>query len=114
MEISAGARIDRYLLVEPLGEGGQGSVWKAVDALDASRVVALKLVSIAQTKPTHLERVRREARALAKLEHPSLVRCHGLFEDFKASVLGLVLAFGRRGAGRQLPHFELPRIGRKR
>lgn len=91
MEISAGARIDRYLLVEPLGEGGQGSVWKAVDALDASRVVALKLVSIAQTKPTHLERVRREARALAKLEHPSLVRCHGLFEDFKASVLGLVL-----------------------
>ncbi len=30
------------------------------------------------------------------------------------SVLGLVLAFGRRGAGRQLPHFELPRIGRKR
>lgn len=91
MEISAGARIDRYLLVEPLGEGGQGSVWKAMDALDASRVVALKLVSIAQTKPTHLERVRREARALAKLEHPSLVRCHGLFEDFKASVLGLVL-----------------------
>lgn len=91
MEISAGARIDRYLLVEPLGEGGQGSVWKAMDSLDASRVVALKLVSIAQTKPTHLERVRREARALAKLEHPSLVRCHGLFEDFKASVLGLVL-----------------------
>lgn len=91
MEVSAGARIDRYLLVEPLGEGGQGSVWKAMDTLDASRVVALKLVSIAQSKPTQLERVRREARALAKLEHPSLVRCHGLFEDFKASVLGLVL-----------------------
>jgi len=91
MEVSPGARIDRYLLVEPLGEGGQGTVWKAMDALDASRVVALKLVSIVQTKPIHLERVRREARALAKLEHPSLVRCHGLFEDFKASVLGLVL-----------------------
>lgn len=91
MEISPGARIDRYLLVEPLGEGGQGSVWKAVDALDATRTVALKLVSIAQTKPTQLERVRREARALAKLEHSCLVRCEGLFEDFKASVLGLVL-----------------------
>lgn len=91
MELSPGARIDRYLLVEPLGEGGQGSVWKAVDALDASRTVALKLVPIAQAKPTHLERVRREARALATLEHPSLVRCHGLFEDFNAAVLGLVL-----------------------
>jgi putrescine aminotransferase len=30
------------------------------------------------------------------------------------SVIGLVLAFGRRAAGRQLPHFELPPIGRRR
>lgn len=91
MQLTPGDRIDRYQLIEPLGEGGQGSVWKAVDALDPSRVVALKLVPILHAKPNQLERVRREARGLAKLDHPSLVKCHGLFEDFKLSVLGLVL-----------------------
>lgn len=91
MQFTPGDRVDRYQLIEPLGEGGQGSVWKAVDALDPTRVVALKLAPILHAKPNQLERVRREARGLAKLDHPSLVKCHGLFEDFKLSVLGLVL-----------------------
>jgi serine/threonine-protein kinase len=38
-----------------------------------------------------LERVRREARALAHLDHPSLVPCHGLFEDLRLGWLGVSL-----------------------
>lgn len=91
MDFRPGDRVDRFVLLEPLGEGGQGAVWKADDITGANKVRALKLVPIAKGQPTQLERVRREARALAELSHASLVRCHSLFEDFENGVLGLVL-----------------------
>lgn len=66
-------------------------MWTARDPLHPELVRAIKLVGLAGTKATQLERVRREARALAKLDHPSLVKCHALFEDLSLDVLGLVL-----------------------
>ena len=61
---------DRYLLVRPLGAGSSATVWEAADtALD--RTVAIKLLhSSALADPTERERLRREARALARLAHP--------------------------------------------
>ncbi len=91
MELAPGTRIDRYVLLEQLGEGGQGAVWKAEDPLHPERPCALKLVELKRSRPADAERVRREARALARLEHPSLVRCYGLFEDLKRDLLGLAL-----------------------
>ena len=91
MELTPGTRVDRYVLIEPLGEGGQGAVWKARDPLDAERPCAIKLVPASAARPADLERARREARALARLEHPSLVRCHALFEDLKLGVLGIAM-----------------------
>lgn len=79
--------------MEPLGEGGQGAVWKARDPLAPERPCALKLVPTSGTRPADLERIRREARALARLEHPSVVKCHGLFEDLKHGVLGIAMDF---------------------
>ena len=52
---------------------------------------ALKLVSLAATGPAAFERAQREARILAAAAHPSLVACHGLFEDPRAGLVGLVM-----------------------
>ncbi len=63
---------DRYRLVRPLGAGSSATVWEASDgALD--RTVAVKLLhSSALADPTERERLRREARALARLAHPHI------------------------------------------
>lgn len=91
MEIAPGTRIDRYELVEPIGEGGQATVWRARDPLAPGEWRAIKLLRLVLSRQADVERVRREARALARLEQPSLVRCHALFEDPRAGVLGMVM-----------------------
>lgn len=93
MTLGAGDRVDRYMLEELLGEGGQGSVWRARDPLSPGDARAVKLIETRRASDTELERARREARALAKLDHPSLCRCHGLFEDVHHHVLGVALDF---------------------
>lgn len=65
---------DRYALQEPLGEGGMGTVYAAYDeALD--REVAIKLVRT-DAGEAIAERLRHEARVLARLEHPGIVPVH--------------------------------------
>ncbi len=91
MELHAGDRVDHYTLLEPLGEGGQGTVWKVVDPRDGGVVRALKLVSLAETGPGGFDRARREARILASARHPALVTCHSLFEEPREGVVGLVM-----------------------
>lgn len=93
MVLGAGDRVDRYVLDELLGEGGQGSVWRASDPLSPTEARAVKLIDTRRASDTELERARREARALARLDHPSLCRCHGLFEDVHHHVLGVAMDF---------------------
>ena len=85
--LGPGATVDRYRLVAPAGEGGQGSVWRAEDPLNPSAAVALKLVPLNAGSAASVERFRREARSLARLSHPSLPRCHALFEDLRHDVI---------------------------
>lgn len=91
LDLRAGQRIDHYTLLEPLGEGGQGSVWKVLDPRDGGVMRALKIVSLAETGTTAFERAQREARILAAADHPALVACHGLFEDPRAGLVGLLM-----------------------
>ena len=66
----------RFELVERLGSGGMGTVWRARDTV-LHREVALKAVrSDADTVGVMRERVLREARALARLSHPHVVTVH--------------------------------------
>jgi uncharacterized protein (TIGR03067 family) len=66
----------RYRVVELLGVGGMGAVFKAEHRL-MGRPVALKVINSELTgKPEVVERFRREVQAAARLDHPNIVRAH--------------------------------------
>jgi tetratricopeptide (TPR) repeat protein/tRNA A-37 threonylcarbamoyl transferase component Bud32 len=70
-EVPMPARVGEYELLERLGAGGMGSVYKARQK-DPDRVVALKMLHPWLVSPASLERFRFEAQALASLQHPSI------------------------------------------
>ncbi|MCK6473686.1 MAG: protein kinase [Planctomycetes bacterium] len=66
-------RFGEFKLVERLGEGGMGSVYKARDVLK-ERFVALKVLRKGLTiTPEHIQRFQREGSAATELEHPNIV-----------------------------------------
>jgi serine/threonine-protein kinase len=91
VQFRTGDRVNHYTLIEPLGEGGQGTVWKVIDPRDGGVVRALKLVSLFGAGPAVFERVVREARILASSKHPALVTCHSFFEEPREGVVGLLM-----------------------
>ncbi len=66
----------RYRILEYLGSGGMGTVYKARH-LFMDRVVALKIINVElMNRPAMVERFRREVRAAAQLAHPNIVAAY--------------------------------------
>lgn len=88
------ARIGRYEIVEPLGQGGMGRVLLARDSV-LGRKVALKILRDdlgigPEVKASLFERMRQEAKAAAALSHPNMVTLHDMGEE---ESVGLYLVF---------------------
>jgi serine/threonine-protein kinase len=76
-----GRTIGNYQVIEKLGEGGMGTVYRAVDTM-VQREVALKsLKPEIAAQPTVLERFRSEAVILARLNHPAIAQLYTFFKD---------------------------------
>jgi serine/threonine protein kinase len=71
--------IGRYQLLEKLGQGGMGVVYRAMDPL-LQRVVAVKLIAAMEPGSDVRERFFREARAAGQLSHKNIITIHDLGE----------------------------------
>jgi serine/threonine protein kinase len=86
MAVSVGQSLGRYTIIEPLGEGGMATVYKAFDTR-LERTVAIKFIRRDAFSPEILgqvlKRFDREAKILASLTHPNIVNVidYGEFEE---------------------------------
>ncbi|HEY5911396.1 MAG TPA: serine/threonine-protein kinase [Verrucomicrobiae bacterium] len=77
----AGQRFDNYELLEKIGQGGMGVVYKARQ-LNLDRIVALKLLPFGQfSNEETVQRFKIEAAAAAGLQHPNIVAIHDVGEE---------------------------------
>ncbi len=110
-----GKRIDRYLVVDRVGAGGMGQVFKAYDPY-LGRLVAIKVVKGRASRALDPHRLRREAQAIAQLSHPNVIAVHDVgttgesvfvaMEYVEGQSLREWLAAERRDRGEILAVFE--------
>jgi tetratricopeptide (TPR) repeat protein len=105
-EVRAAARdpkrlIGRYVVVDELGRGGMGVVYRAWDG-DLRRYVALKVLS-GPWDGEDLARFRREAQSAAGLRHPNIITVYEISPSDESPYISLELIDGRTLHGRKLP-----------
>src|SRR5215216_1793977 len=80
MPITSGTRIGYYEVIDAIGAGGMGEVYRARDTR-LNRDVALKILpDVFASDPERLARFEREAQVLASLNHPHIAHIYGVEE----------------------------------
>ncbi|WP_328859868.1 serine/threonine-protein kinase [Streptomyces sp. NBC_00306] len=112
----------RYRVIEQLGRGGMGVVWRAVDEVLGREVAVKELRTYSDSSGPELDdlriRMQREARAAARVRHPSVIAVHDVTEHDGRPVIVMELIDGPslddvlRGEGVLDPR-EAARIGAK-
>jgi serine/threonine protein kinase/Tol biopolymer transport system component len=115
MALSSGTKLGPYEIQSPLGAGGMGEVYRAMDTrLD--RTVAIKvLASHLSSSPELKQRMEREARAISSLNHPHICRLYDIGSQDGTDYLVMEFLEGetlaerlRKGA---MPLNEISKIG---
>jgi serine/threonine protein kinase len=94
LDLQPGQDLGHYRLVESIGRGGMGEVWKAADT-SLDRDVAIKVLpEDVAADGDRLARFQREAKLLASLNHPHIAIIHGLHEHQGVRFLAMELLGG--------------------
>jgi serine/threonine-protein kinase len=102
-----GRELAHYRLIEQIGEGGMGVVWKAQDTT-LDREVAVKILpDLFANDPDRLARFEREAKLLASLTHPNIAAIYGLHEADGVRFLAMEYVAGE-DLGQRLGRGALP------
>src|SRR5437762_2800888 len=81
MALKSKAKLGSYEILGPLGAGGMGEVYRALDTR-LGREVALKVLPTALANdPERMARFQREAQVLASLNHPNIVTIHEIASE---------------------------------
>jgi len=95
VSLEPGRQLFHYRLVERIGRGGMGEVWRAVDT-SLDREVAIKILpGEFAADEERLARFEREAKVLASLNHPNIATVYGLHQDGELRFLAMELVRGR-------------------
>ena len=95
MTMQAGQTLLHYRLIEKIGEGGMGVVWKAQDT-SLEREIALKLLPDSfAADPRRRARFEQEAKAVAALNHPNIVTIFSVEEEGDHHFFTMELVNGR-------------------
>ncbi len=90
-----GATLDNYRILEKLGAGGQGEVYKAVDKRLGRTVVIKVLPPDLTVKEANLKRFEREARLASSLDHPNICTIFDLGEEEGVHFIAMQYVEGR-------------------
>jgi serine/threonine-protein kinase len=116
MLLEPGSRLGPYEILEPLGSGGMGEVYRARDGR-LQRIVAIKtLRRDVAGDPDRIQRFEREARSASALNHPNIVTIHDVGVDGTTSYIAMEWVDGQSlrelvAAGRPQPVPAVVRIG---
>ena len=109
----AGETLGYFQIIEALGHGGMGSVYRALDE-SLQRYVALKVIKKANTSSADLDHLLQEARAQARVNHPNVVHIYYVSRGEERPFLAMELVNGptlaQRTRKEKLAYAEVLRI----
>ena len=95
MLLEPGTMLSHYRLIEKIGEGGMGVVYKALDTRLEREVTLKFLPEEFANEPDRLARFIREAKTIAALNHPNIVGIHSVEEEDGVRFITMELVRGR-------------------
>lgn len=109
MTFAPGARLGHHEIIDTLGAGGMGQVYRALDTTLGRRVALKVLPPDLASDPERIDRFRREARTVAALSHPHIVTIYSVECDAAKGVHFLTMELVEGASlDRELPPAGLP------